>query len=508
MLLDHLAEAWVLIFSWQTILFVVIGTILGSIIGAIPGLTCTMAMAIFVPFTFFMDPMQGIPFLLGLYKGGTYGGSISAILIGTPGTSSNAATVVDGYPMAQQGLAGRALKAALYSSLVGDLVGTCVLFVAAPQLARIALGFSPADFTGLIFFSLVAVASISGGSLLKAWLATLIGFFFVMVGPDLWTGTPRFAFGYFELGGGFSIVPLTIGLFAFSQMLIEVEKGGKKLLAEQKALADLNLGGGKFGALEVFKHFRLVTQSALQGIFLGVLPGLGAPVACWTAYAAARWRAKEPGKFGKGAIEGVIAPETANNAVPGAAMIPMLVFGIPGDVVTAVLMGGFIAQGLRPSPLLFQQDPSILYALFIGMYFATVALWLTGMALVPMFVKILKTKKTLLYPIVLMFCLVGSYAVQNSLVDVGGMVLFGILGYLARKHGYPLPPVAIGFVLGKILEENFRLSIVMSRGSPMIFLTEPISAVFLALSVLLIIGSFVWKYRQKTQVQLQVPRLD
>ena len=500
MILDYLADGWNLIFSWQTILFVFAGVTLGTIVGAIPGLTCTMAMAIFAPFTFFMNPMQGIPFLLGLYKGGTYGGSISATLIGTPGTASNAATVMDGFPLTQQGLGGRALRAGLYSSLLGDFFGTCVLVLAAPQLAKIALGFSPADFTGLIIFSLVCVASISGGSLLKAWIATLVGFFFVMIGPDIVTGTPRFAFGYFELTGGFSIVPLTIGLFAISRMLFEAEKGAKQLLAEQKELEALHLGGGKFGFLEIFKYSRLVLQSSLQGIFLGALPGLGAPVACWTAYATARWRAREPEKFGKGAIEGVIAPESSNNAVCGAAMIPMLVFGIPGDVVTAVLMGAFIAQGLRPSPLLFRMEPEILYGLFIGMYFATIALFVVGMSLVPMFVKILKTKKTFLYPAIVMLCLVGSYAVQNSLVDVGGMVIFGILGYFGMKLGYPLAPAAIGFVLGQILEVNFRSSIVLSHGSPAIFFTEPVCAGFIVASLLLLIGSVLWRGRKTKSV--------
>lgn len=495
MLLEQLLEGWHLIFSIETIAFIFVGVILGTVVGAIPGLTATMAMAIFVPFTFFMDPMQGIPFLLGLYKGGTYGGSISAILINTPGTASNAATVMDGYPMAQQGQGGRALSAALYASLVGDFFGTLALILIAPQLAKVALGFSPADFTGLILFSMVAVAVISRGSLIKAWLAIFLGFLFVMVGPDLVTGTPRFSFGFFELTAGFSIVPLTIGLFALSNLLVEIEKGARTMLYEQSQLPRASRGG-RFGFLEIFKYMRLVILSSLQGIGLGALPGIGAPVACWTAYAGAHWRAKEPEKLGKGAVEGVIAPEAANSAVPGAALIPMLVFGIPGDVVTAVLMGGFIAQGLRPSPLLFQQQPEILYGLFIGMYFATVALFVAGMMMIPVFVRALRVKKSILYPIVLILSLVGSYAVQNSLVDVGGMVAFGVLGYFALKLGFPLPPIAIGFILGQILEINFRLSIVMSRGSPAIFLTEPVSATFIGLSLLLMVGSLMWRSRK------------
>ena len=500
MLLEHLAAGWDLIFSWQTIFFVFIGVLLGSVIGAIPGLTCTMAMAIFVPFTFFMAPMQGIPFLLGLYKGGTYGGSISAILLNVPGTGSNVATVMDGYPMHQQGQGGRALSAALYASLVGDFFGTCVLVLVAPLLAKLATEFSPADFTGLIFFSLICVASVSGGSLIKAWIATSIGLLFVIIGTDMITGTSRFSFGIFELTSGFSIVPLSIGLFGFSNMLIEIERGAKTMLADQAQVKDLKVGG-RFGPFEIFKHVRLVMQSSLQGIFLGALPGIGAPVACWTAYAGARWRAKEPEKFGKGAVEGVIAPEAANNAVPGAAMIPMLVFGIPGDVVTAILLGGFIAQGLRPSPILFEQEPEIMYGLFIGMYFATIALFVVGMAMIRLFVRAVNVRKSVLYPTVILFCLVGSFAVRNSLVDVVGMVIFGVLGYLALKLEFPLPPVAIGFILGYILERNIRTAMIMSSDNPAIFLTEPICAAFIGLAFLIIVGTSWWKLRRKKGLQ-------
>ena len=500
MLLENLVEGWHLIFSWQTILFVFVGVILGTVVGAIPGLTCTMAMAIFVPFTFFMDPMQGIPFLLGLYKGGTYGGSISAILLNIPGTASNAATIMDGYPMAQQGKAGQALSASLYASIVGDFFGTLVLILVAPQLAKIALAFSPADFTGLIFFSLVSVAAISGPSLMKAWLATSLGFLFVMIGPDILTGQPRFSLGIFQLGAGFSVVPLCIGLFGFSNMLIEIEEGAKRMLSEQAQLPRVRLGE-RIGLFQVLRHTRLIFQSSTIGIFLGALPGLGAPEACWAAYAGARWRAKEPEKLGKGAIEGVIAPEAANSAVPGAAMIPMLVFGIPGDVVTAVLMGGFIAQGLRPSPLLFQLQPEILYGLFIGMYFATIALFVAGMMMIPVFVMALRVRKSLLYPIVLVLCLVGSYAVQNSLVDVAGMVAFGVLGYFALKVDFPLPPIAIGFVLGGILEDNFRRTLMMSKGNPVIFLTEPVCATFLVASILIMVVISLRRSRRRLKPQ-------
>ena len=498
MLLDQILGGWELIFNWQSLVFVLAGVLVGTLIGAIPGLTITMAMAIFVPFTFFMPPIQGIPFLLGLYKGGTYGGSISAILIGIPGTGSNVATVLDGYPLTQQGQGGRALGAALYSSLVGDLFGTGLLVLVAPLIAGLALLFSPADYTGLILFAVISVACMSGGSMPRAWLAICLGFFVGVIGLDIVTGGPRFTFGNFELQGGISVVTLGIGLFGVSSMLLEIEGGAKKLLAAQRRIAGVI--GGSFRALEIFKHIPLVIKSSTQGIFLGSLFALGAPIAIWTAYYSARARAKAPEKFGKGAIEGVIAPETANNSVCGAAMIPMMVFGIPGDVPTAILIGAFIAQGLRPSPLLFQNQPETIYALFIGMYFATIALFAVGKLGIPLFIRAITLRKSILYPIVLLFCLAGSYAIRNSLVDVSAMLVFGVIGYFARKLEIPLGPTAIGVILGGIIERNFRSAVVMSGGSLTIFLTEPISAGFIGASLLLLGGTFWLRYRRKVVV--------
>jgi len=337
------------VLTWQGILFILAGITVGIIVGAIPGLTISMGMAIFVPLTFFLPPQYGIPFLIGIYKGGMYGGSIGSILIGTPGTAAAAATVLDGYQMGQQGLGRRALQASLYSAVMGDFIGTCSLVLFAPMLAAVALRFSPADFSGLIVFSFMAIATVSGGSLLKGWVSAMIGFFFVIIGPDIWSGTPRFSFGFFELAGGFNIVPLTIGLFAFSQMLIEVEKGASQMLSEQKAAASLK-DKSRFGFFEIFKYYPIVIINSIQGIIIGALPAISGATATWTGYAVAKAFSKDKKKFGKGAIEGVIGPDVATNATCGGSMIPMMVFGIPGDVATAIMLGAFVAQGLRRVP--------------------------------------------------------------------------------------------------------------------------------------------------------------
>jgi len=477
-MLLYLAEAWNLIFRIESIAMIFAGTVLGTVIGAIPGLTATMGMALFSPLTFFMAPNYGIPFLLGLYKGGTYGGSVSAILIGTPGTASNAATVLDGYPMAKKGEAAKALSAALYASLVGDFFGTCVLIIGAPQLAKVALAFGPPELFSLTVFSLTMVAYVSGKSLLKGVISASIGMALAVIGPDPMTGYPRFSFGSLELSAGLEVVPITIGLFGLAEIIIQTEEGvATSVLIERVA--------GKWVSLkDVGKHIGVLVQSSLIGVGLGALPGIGTETSCWMAYAAAKSRTKHPEEFGTGCLEGVLAPEAGNNSVCGAAMVPMLTFGIPGDVVTAVLLGAFVAQGLRPGPLLFQQAPEILLALFIGMYFATIALYLVGMSMIPVFSQVLKISRPVLYTLVVALCIVGSFAVRNNVFDVLTMLSCGILAYFLRKADFPISPVILGFILGKMLELHLRRSMIMGFGNPIIFVTRPISLFFLVITLL------------------------
>lgn len=493
-MLAHFFDACSVMFSFKPILMIFFGTFIGIVIGALPGLSATMGMAIFSPMTYFMSPTLGIPFLLGLYKGGTYGGSISAILINTPGTASNAATTMDGYPLAQKGRAGYALTAALKASLVGDFFGTAVLVFVAPQLARIALKFGPPEIFSLILFSLMFVCIGQRGSLVKAWLSAAVGIGLSIIGQDPITGYPRFTFGSFELQVGVDLIAICIGLFGFAEILIQSEK---TIVATVNQIKKSMLGtfqsifADRFKFKEILAHKLLILQSSFIGIGIGILPGIGTETACWVAYTAGMKRAKNKEEYGKGEIEGVIAPEAANNAVCGAAMVPLLTFGIPGDVVTAVMLGAFVAQGLRPGPQLFSQNPEIILSLFIAMYIASIAMYTLGSACLPFFIRLLSMKRSILYPSVILFCIAGTFAVRNSFIDVIIMILLGVLGYFARKFNFPVSPIALGFILGGMMEVQFRRSLLMGGGSISIFGTSPIAMLFLVITFV-VLGYFLW----------------
>lgn len=497
----HFFEAWNLVFSLNVILMIFLGTFIGIVIGALPGLTTTMGMAIFSPFTFFMSPTLGISFLLGLYKGGIYGGSISAVLINTPGTGAAAATAMDGYPLAQKGRAIYALTAALKASIIGDLVGTFCLVLVAPPLARIALKFGPPEITSLILFSIMFICFGQRGSLLKAWIAATIGIGLSIIGQDPITGYPRFTFGIFDLQVGMEMIPLCIGLFGLSEILFQ---GEKKIIEEVKLVKTTlrNYFRESFKFREALHHLPLIIRSSIIGVIIGILPGIGSETSCWVAYTTAKKSAKNQEEWGKGVIEGVLAPETANNIECGTAMIPLLTFGIPGDVVTAVMLGAFIAQGLRPGPQLFAQNPQIMLALFISMYFATIAMYVLGNGCIMFFTRVLNIRRSILYPVVITLCFAGTFAVRNSFFDIIAMALMGVLGYFARKFSFPIPPILIGFILGGMFEVQFRRSLIMGAGDISMFLTRPISALFVLITFLTLMYVIWGQFRRKVKHEI------
>jgi len=424
--LDQLLQATATVLRWDALAMIVVGNILGIVIGALPGLTATMGMAIFSPLTFFMPPLVGIPFLLGLYKGGTYGGSISAILLGTPGTASNAATVMDGYPMAQQGRGGKALKTAIYASTIGDFFSDIVLVAAAGPLAAIALQFGPPEFFALILFSLTVIASLAGRSLAKGLISAFLGVLLALIGIDPVSGASRFTFGIGDLRGGITFIPLMIGLFGLSEILVQVSRTSEALTVLG---AKEDPAANRVTFREILTgYWRTVIRSCLVGSALGALPGIGAETSCWVAYGMAKRASRHPDRFGKGEIEGVIAPEVGNNAVCGATLVPLLTFGIPGDVVTAVMMGAFIAQGLRPGPLLFRDHLDVIYGIYIALFLASLAMFLVAVLTIGLWVKVLQVPRSILYPVILMLCVAGSYAINSSLFDVAMMVFFGVVG--------------------------------------------------------------------------------
>ncbi len=493
---EDLLAAATIVFNWQTIMAISIGTIAGLMIGAIPGLSATMGMALLSPFTFFVSPLVGIPFLIGLFKGGTFGGSVSAILIGTPGTAANAATLLDGYEMRKQGRAGVAMMGALNASLIGDAFGTVALIFGAPALALIAIQFGPHEFFALVLFSLTMICYVSGRSLAKGVMAASIGILFALIGTDPIGGTPRLTFGLPELQGGLNVIALVTGLFGITEVLIQMESFGRGKKAMKDSVAVHVAGTGmQLGA--VVTHLWTIVRSSLVGTFIGALPGIGSETSPWVAYGLAKRASKTPEKFGKGAFEGVVAPEAANNAVCAAAMIPMLVFGIPGDIVTAILMSALIAQGLQPGPFLISEHRDVIFGLFMSVLFATVALYVFGRLTMRWWIRILTIPRPLLYAIVVAFCVVGTYSVKSSSFDLAVMFAFGIIGYVMRKLDIAIAPMLLSFVLAKILEESLRRGLVQSDGNLHAFFERPITAVILILTVLMLVTFAILEWRRR-----------
>jgi putative tricarboxylic transport membrane protein len=481
-MLDELAQAAAAVFGWQALLMILVGTVIGIVVGALPGLTATMAMAIFSPLTFFLPPLVGIPFLLGIYKGGTFGGSISAVLIGTPGTASNAATVLDGYPMAQQGRAGKALHASIYASTIGDFVSNLVLIFAAWPLALIALKFGPPELFALILFSMTIIASLAGTSMAKCFISAALGVLLALVGIDTVSGASRMTFGFGELQGGISYIPFVIGLFGLGEIFVQISKRAEKF---RIARVSEDPAANRVTFMEILtKYPRTVFRSSIVGSVIGVLPGVGAETANWVSYGMAKNASKTPEKFGKGELEGVIAPEVSANANCAASMVPMLAFGIPGDVVTAVMLGAFIAQGLRPGPLLFKDHMVEIYGIYIALFLSTIAMFFVAKYSLRYWIKALLVPPALLYPVVIMLCLAGAFAINNSMFDVGIAVVFGLVAYVMRMGGFEVAPMVLAFILAPMLEQSLTQSLLMSEGSPAIFLTHPIALGFLILTVL------------------------
>ena len=471
---------------------VAIGVSFGIFMGAIPGLTGTMGIALIIPMTYFLDPIMAFAILLGTYKGCLFGGSIPAILINTPGTPAAAVTVFDGYPMAQQGKAGKAMSIALYSSVIADAFTTICLIFIAVQLAKIALRFGPPEYATLIIFSLTIVVSVSGKSLIKGLLAATVGFLFGTIGLDPMLSTPRFTFGMVYLFSGISMMVVMIGLFAISEVLIQAEHKGK----ESAAYIPVSRGGVTWEELK--SCLTTILRGSLIGLGIGAIPGIGATPSSFLTYSETRRVSKHPEQFGKGAIQGVAAAESGNNAVCGGALIPLMALGIPGDVTTAVLLGAFMIHGLTPGPILFKEHSEIVYGIFAGLLMANLLLLVIGSQSIKLFSLITKLPKSVIFPVTAILCTIGVYGFNNSFFDLWIMLLFGIIGYLMRKYDFPLAPLLIAFILEPIGERAIRQSLILSGGSPLIFVTRPISAFFLFLAGVSIF--ILFSVRKKTKL--------
>lgn len=468
--------------SASVVLFLFLGVCCGIIGGCLPGISPSMTIALLLPISLYMPTISAVALLLGAYQGAMFGGSIAAILINTPGTASGAATVLDGYPMAQKGQSYKALKMALYASCTGGFAGCIVLLAGAQSLSKIALKFGPPEYFGLMIMSLVLISGVAGKSLLKGMLSTGIGLAASTVGLEMIYGAKRFTFGNINLMDGFGSLSLFIGLFAFSEVLMTLRMPPAELNKKQ----DLHEGTDKkLTFREYWSQIFNMLMSGIIGALIGVLPGIGGSTASFLAYAEAKRRSKTPEEFGKGCLAGIAAPEAANNGVCGGALVPMLTLGIPGDVVTAILVGALIAHGMKPGPLMFTENLGDVYTIYIGMILAVVMLAIVGTIGVPVFAQVIRIKKSVLFPLILVICVIGTYAYRSNFFDCIVMVGFGVLGYLLKRGEFPIPPLVIAFVLGQQLENSMRQSLILSQSGAWIFFTRPICLVLLILSAVL-----------------------
>lgn len=477
-MLENFAAGFALFASLDNVFAIAGGVVTGVIVGAIPGMTGTMAVALALPFTFYMNPITGILLLVGIYKGAIYGGSIPAILVKTPGTPAAACTVLDGYPMAEKGQARKALDMALYASCIADFISNLALIFFTGFIASFALRFGPPEFFTLICFSLTIIAGVSGASLLLGLVSAGFGLLFATIGLDLVYGTGRFSFNNADLMAGLNFIPVLIGLFALPEM---IDVLARKLTDSEKTRA---LDRSSVSMAEFRRCFKSIIRGSLIGVVLGAIPGIGGAPAAFMSYSEARRTAKDPDAFGKGEIEGVAAAEAGNNGVCGATMIPLLALGVPGDVITAVILGAFMIHGLSPGPILFEQNIDVVYAIFCGILLSSVFLFITGKLSIRGFSRIAEIPKRVLFPIVLVLCFYGAYAVNNSLFDVLVMVLMGFVGFFMLRLDIPAAPFLIAFILGPLFEDNFRRSLLLSRGSLDIFVRSEITWFFIALTVL------------------------
>jgi putative tricarboxylic transport membrane protein len=479
-------------------LFIILFSVpLGIIVGVLPGIGATVGVTVLLPLTFGMAPIMGITMLLAVYCGAFYGGAISAILINTPGTPAAICTILDGYPMAIKGEGEVALSTSVWASFVGGMISVVLLSFTAPLLAEVALKFSYTEYFAISFFGLIMVVFTTGrGEFLKGFMMAILGLFLSTIGQDKMSIIQRFTFGILELTRGLQLLPILVGLFAISQALILTEMQIKRL--------DMKMFGKSrrwlIGLRSLSAAKNTLIKSSIIGTIVGAIPGTGAAVASFVAYTEAKRSSKTPEKFGTGEVEGIVASESANNGVTGGALIPLLTLGIPGDPITAVMLGAFLVHGLFPGPALFIQHTDFVYAIFVAMGVIYVFMLFYGVFAARLFAMVLKLHESILAPAILVICFVGAYAMNSSLFDVGIATIFGVVGYILTKFRFPLPPIILGLILGPIAEEGLRQSLIKSDGCWAIFFTKPISAIFLGLAGLVIFHHIytLWKASKKT----------
>jgi putative tricarboxylic transport membrane protein len=489
--LNNLLLGFSIALTPANLLFAFIGVFLGTIIGALPGIGPSAGVAVLLPVTFGMSPVSAIIMLAGIYYGAMYGGTITSVLINTPGESASVMTTLDGFQMALKGRAGAALGMAAIGSFIAGTVSVVLLMVAAPPLADLAVTFGPPEYFALMVLGLTTLASLTGGSLLKGMVMAVAGLLLGTVGIDLMLGAPRFTFENVNLMDGIDFLPVAVGLFAIGELLfnlyrpIRVEPIKAKLSGLLPTRQDWR---DSYGA---------IARGTFIGFFVGILPGAGATIASFLAYAAEKRVSRRPEMFGTGVIEGVAAPESANNAASTGALVPLMALGIPGSGTTAVMLGALSLYGMQPGPLLMSTHPEVFWGLVASMYIGNVMLLVLNLPLAPLFASILRVPYSILIPIITGIALFGVYSVENSIFNVGVTIVFGAVGFAMRLYGYPPAPLVLALVLGPMLEKALRQSLQMSLGSPEIFVTRPMTAFILAFAIVALLFPLISSMRAR-----------
>ena len=489
-MIDFFIEGFGMAMRIDTFVVMALGLFCGMLVGALPGFTTLMAMAILLPISFFLEPIVGIPFLLGIYKGGMFGGSIPAILVSMPGTGAAVATSRDGYALTQKGKSRKALDMALFASVFGDTASDIFTILMIFPIALLVMQFGPPELFAVLLMSLIIIAATSGSNPIKALIMMLLGLWLASIGTDPLGGVERFTFGIFELKSGIPLLPMLIGVFAIPEVA--------KVVMENKKVRQLaTVMGERLTFREFRASFRTVCRSTVIGTSIGIIPGLGQVVAAMMGYSAAKNASPTPEKFGEGELEGVAAAEAANNAVNGPTMVPLLTLGIPGDNVTAILLGAFVAQGLRPGPQLFEEQGAVVFAIQIAMVFANLMFLAIGYLSIPIFSRLVTIKVSVLIPLVIMFAFAGTYVFRSDSTDLLMLVVFGVFGILAKAAKFDVMPLVMGFILGPPMEYAFGQTVAMTNGDMAGFFLGERWGATAVLMASPFIGYLLWKRMQR-----------
>ena len=503
-MMQYIVPATGLLFTLENILWINIGVFVGSVFAAIPGLSVILCVILFLPVTYTMTAIPGMMFLLGIYCAGGYGGSVSAILINTPGTPHAAATMLDGHPLSEQGRTKAALKIALYASTFGGVFSALMLLFLGPQVAKVAAQLGTAEYFMVCVFGLTIIAGVSGKSIIRGLISACLGLLISCVGTDPMTSYDRFTFGISRLYLGLDLAICLIGLFALVEILAKAEKRLGSLNLDTTKIKD----DGKITREEYKRMARPVIMSSIIGVMVGIIPGTGASEASWFSSNTAKNLSRHPEEFGHGSVEGIAAAESANNAVTGATLIPLLTLGIPGDGTVAIMLSALMINGLNPGLSLFTTDGDIMYAIMLGLILVNLFMLLQGKFLTTLFAKVVSIPQEILTPIIVIFCFAGAYSVNENYFDVGVALVFGVLAWVLRKLDLPPVPILLGLVLGSMTETNFRRALLISDGSPSIFFQSIYCKIFLALIVVALAAIIRGKLKEAKAAKAAVQKED